>query len=98
LITDASSVWVDFLLVDRPMICCFPDLDEYRQTRHLNLEPYDVWFPGPVVADANRLLEEMSHVSGGGDPYAERREWLAQALHLHRDGNATTRLLDALGL
>jgi CDP-glycerol glycerophosphotransferase len=98
LITDASSVWVDFLLVGRPMICCFPDLDEYRRTRHLNLEPYDVWFPGPVVTHADGLLEEMSHVAGGGDPHAERREWLTQALHVHRDGNAAARLLDALGL
>jgi hypothetical protein len=98
LITDASSVWVDFLLVGRPLICCFPDLDEYRTTRHLNLEPYDAWFPGPFVAQTDGLLEEMAHIAGGGDPHAERREWLTQALHIHRDGNATARLLDALDL
>lgn len=98
LITDASSVWVDFLLVGRPLICCFPDLDEYRKTRHLNLEPYDEWFPGPFVTDADGLLEEMSHVAGSGDPYGERREWLTRALHLHRDGGAAARLLDALNL
>jgi CDP-glycerol glycerophosphotransferase len=98
LITDASSVWVDFLLVRRPLICCFPDLDEYRSTRGFNLEPYDAWFPGPFVTDADGLLEEMSQVAGGADPQAERREWLTRALHLHRDGNASTRLLDALGL
>ncbi len=97
LITDASSVWVDFLLVGRPMICCFPDLDEYRTTRHLNLEPYERWFPGPFVTDAGGLLEEMAHVAGGGDPLAERREWLTQVLHVHRDGNAAARLLDVLG-
>ena len=98
LITDASSVWVDFLLVGRPLICCFPDLDEYRTTRHLNLEPYDAWFPGPFVSHADGLLEEMTHVASGRDPLAERREWLTQVLHVHRDGNATTRLLDVLGI
>ena len=98
LITDASSVWVDFLLVGRPLICCFPDLDEYRNTRGLNLEPYEEWFPGPLAADADGLLEEMAPVAGGTDPYAARREWLTRALHVHRDGNASTRLLDALGL
>jgi hypothetical protein len=97
LITDASSVWVDFLLVDRPLICCFPDLDEYRTTRHLNLEPYDAWFPGPLVTETDGLLEEMAHVAGGADPHGERREWLTRALHIHRDGDATARLLDALG-
>ena len=38
------------------------------------------------------------HVAGGGDPHGERREWLTQALHIHRDGDATARLLDALDL
>jgi hypothetical protein len=98
LITDASSVWVDFLLLARPMICCFPDLDEYRRSRVLNLEPYDQWFPGPLVTDADGLLEELAAVTGGADPYEERREWLTRALHVHRDGRAAPRLLDALGL
>lgn len=98
LITDASSVWVDFLLLDRPLICCFPDLDEYRSTRGLNLEPYDEWFPGPFVTDVDELLEHMAQVTGGSDPYGKKREWLARALHVHRDGKASSRLLDALGL
>ncbi len=98
LITDASSVWVDFLLLGRPLICCFPDLDEYRSTRSLNLEPYDEWFPGPFVTAADELLEELARVVSSVDPYAEKREWLTRALHLHRDGNASPRLLDALGL
>jgi CDP-glycerol glycerophosphotransferase len=98
LITDASSIWVDFLLLNRPLICCFPDLDEYRETRGLNLEPYEAWFPGPLAVNADELLEEMAHVAGGADPYAERRKWLTRALHAHRDGKASARLLDALGL
>lgn len=98
LITDASSIWVDFLLLGRPLICCFPDLDEYRSTRGINLEPYDAWFPGPLVTDADSLLEEMTSVAVGTDPYLERRDWVTRALHLHRDGKASSRLLDALGL
>jgi CDP-glycerol:poly(glycerophosphate) glycerophosphotransferase len=98
LITDASSVWVDFLLLDRPVIACFPDLDEYRSTRGLNLEPYDAWFPGPLVSDADELLEQLASVASGGDPYAEKRDWLTRALHVHQDGKAAPRLLDALGL
>lgn len=98
LITDASSIWVDFLLLGRPLICCFPDLEAYRSTRGLNLEPYDAWFPGPLVTDADGLVDEMARVTAGADPYAERRAWLTRALHAHRDGKASARLLDALGL
>lgn len=98
LITDASSIWVDFLLLGRPLICCFPDLDEYRSTRGLNLEPYETWFPGPLVGDADGLVEEMARVVDGIDAYGERRDWLTEALHAHRDGKASQRLLDALDL
>lgn len=98
LITDASSIWVDFLLLGRPLICCFPDLEAYRSTRGLNLEPYDAWFPGPLVTDADGLVDEMARVTAGADSYADRRAWLTRALHAHRDGKASARLLDALGL
>ena len=35
LITDISSVWIDFLLRGRPMIFAFPDLKQYRSNRGL---------------------------------------------------------------
>jgi CDP-glycerol glycerophosphotransferase len=98
LITDASSVWFDFLLTGRPLICCFPDIHEYRKSRTLNLEPYEEWFPGPFVNSADELLEELAHVDSGGDRYADARGRLTRALHLHRDGQSSRRLLDALGL
>lgn len=98
LIVDASSVWVDFLLVGRPLICCFPDFQEYRSTRSLNLEPYDEWFPGPHVTSVDGLLEEMGRIVAGIDTHREKREWIARAFHLHRDDRASIRLLDALEL
>lgn len=98
LITDASSIWVDFLLLGRPLICCFPDVDEYRSTRGINLEPYEAWFPGLFSTDAHTLLAGMAQVANGEDSYAEKRDWVTRALHLYRDGKASSRLLDALGL
>lgn len=33
LITDTSSVLIDYLLLNRPIICHFPDIEEYRTSR-----------------------------------------------------------------
>lgn len=98
LITDASSVWFDFLLTGRPLICCFPDIHEYRKSRALNLEPYEEWFPGPFVSSTRELLQELAHVASGSDRHAGYRDRLTRALHPHRDGQSSRRLLDAIGL
>jgi hypothetical protein len=98
LITDASSAWVDFLLVDKPLIFAFPDLDQYRADRGLNLEPYEDWVPGPLVADVVELVEQLSRVAAGEDHYAERRRRTLRSFHHFRDDGSAARLLDLLDL
>jgi CDP-glycerol glycerophosphotransferase len=98
LVTDVSSVWIDFLLVDRPIVFAFPDLEAYRRSRGLHLEPYDAWVPGPLTRTGDELLQALAGVVAGGDPYAEARRDTTRRLHQHPDGGSTDRLLDRLGL
>jgi CDP-glycerol glycerophosphotransferase (TagB/SpsB family) len=98
LITDASAVWVDFLLADKPLICAFPDAEEYRRSRGIHLEPYEVWIPGPLVTGPTELREEMERVAAGQDPFRAARRRMRVRLHKHDDARSTERLLDALGL
>ena len=98
LVTDASSAWVDFLLVDKPLIFAFPDLEQYRADRGLNLEPYEDWVPGPIVADVSDLVEQISTTTAGADPYAGRRRRALRSFHQFRDDGSADRLLDLLGI
>lgn len=98
MITDASSVWVDFLLEDKPLIFAFPDLDEYRADRGLNLEPYEDWAPGPVVSGLDEVVAQMTAITAGVDDYAERRRSALRRFHRFRDAGSTARLLDRLEL
>ena len=98
LVTDASAVWVDHLLLDRPMIFAFPDIATYRARRGLLLEPFEDWVPGPLATTMPEVIAALDDLVSGRDAYqAARREWLARA-HRFRDASSTTRLLDAVGL
>ena len=98
LLTDVSSIWLDYLLLDRPMIFAFPDVDAYRTGRGLNLEPYEEWVPGPFVRDLDGLLTALGDVFEGRDPMADERALAALRFHQYRDDRSAERLLAGLGL
>lgn len=51
LIADYSSIWIDFLLLDRPMIGVMPDYKNYAdRERGFIFDIFDV-FPGPIIFD-----------------------------------------------
>ena len=81
LITDYSSLWVDYLLTDKPVVGAMPDADAYLAERAMSLEPYKDWFPGPIVATAEGLVTEVRGVLTGADPMATQRRFLRSVFH-----------------
>ena len=98
LISDISSVVIDYLLLDRPVIHAFADLGEYESSRGFTVEPIEDYFAGPVVTHQRELLAAMEAVLAGGDPEAAKRRRMLELSHRHRDGGATRRLLESVGL
>ena len=98
LITDISSVWIDFLLLDKPILFAFPDIEAYRLGRGINLEPYEAWVPGPLIRTAAELIQHMSRVASGADDSAELRNAMLSRFHAHQDSHSAGRLLDLIGL
>lgn len=60
LLTDYSSVWTDYLTLDRPIGFFFPDFEDYAATRGLYPDDAMQHLPGPILASAEdfRLLGE----------------------------------------
>ena len=98
LVSDISSVVIDYLLLDRPIIHAFSDLNAYASSRGFTVAPIANYFAGQVVGDARALLQALDSALGGEDPAADKRRELLQLSHSHRDGQATDRLLAALGI
>lgn len=98
LVTDVSSVYVDYLLVDRPVIHLFPDFDEYAKSRGFSLAPIDDYLVGPLVKDDCEFIDCLRRLLRGEDTFRERRRLVCRLFHEHHDDQATRRLLRALGL
>lgn len=73
LITDYSSCYTDFLLLDRPVVFYCYDLDEYLSKWELNFD-YDYVTPGPKVFDSDELIDALEKLMQGHDEYEAERQ------------------------
>ena len=91
LVTDYSSVWVDYLLLDRPLAFLVPDRASYSRSLH----PADIldWVPGEVVDAAERPFERfLADLDAGGRAGSPERRAVAERIGL----NASTTSADDL--
>jgi len=94
LVTDYSSVYFDFLLLDRPVIFAVPDLEEYRRVRGFVLEPFEFWAPGPRVETFTDFLEELERCLEDDDYYRRERRIVNSLVNQHQDGGSSRRVYE----
>lgn len=96
LITDYSSVYFDYLLLDRPVVFVPSDILEYRRARGLLLEPYDFWAAGPKCFDQSSLQDEITRSLEDHRYYADRRRIIRDIMHKYQDGESTARVIEII--
>lgn len=96
LITDYSSVYFDYLLLDRPIVFTDKDVDAYTARRGIILEPLSFWRPGAAVHTVDMLEREIVNAVSGKDSYQEKRRSLLPLVHHYQDGDSTKRLFEAI--
>ena len=93
LITDYSSIYIDFLLLDRPIIFLPYDIDEYQQYRGF-LYDYAAVTPGPKPKTLDSFLEEMDNALKGD--LAVNYNEVKNQFHFYQDDNSSKRVFDAI--
>lgn len=96
LITDTSSVYIDYLALRRPVFFYFPDLERYRETRKFLLEPVEEWLAGPLCRTGQELTAALDQWTASGDLHSERRAHLARQLNPQTTPDSTQRVFDLL--
>jgi CDP-glycerol glycerophosphotransferase len=97
LVTDYSSIWTDYLTLQRPIGYFCPDLEDYQRGRGFNIDDFREWLAGPLLRDGAALSEFLQQVLAGQDPGAAERDDVATRLGAVTQLGATARVLRATG-
>ncbi len=92
LITDYSSIYIDYLLLKKPMIFTPFDQEEYDKIRGELLTPYSYWHPGPICRSQDALEIEIKKCLTNKNYYSKERNQLTTLFHKYADGNSSDRV------
>ncbi len=96
LITDYSSVYCDFLLLDRPILLFTYDLDEFLEKGRGFYYDFIKTAPGPLLRTGKELIYAIKNISEIDKQFKKKREETTKIYHKYRDGKSTERLLKYL--
>jgi len=94
LIGDYSSVNLDYLLTNKPIIYNLYDYDDYIESRGLSFDPYIDFCPGERVTNETDLIKALSDVIQNNDLYQEARHRISRIMHKNQDNSSTERVID----
>lgn len=98
LISDYSSVSVDYLLLDRPIGFAMGDFEDYKKNRGFIFEDIENWLPGKEIYEFPEFCDFIREISEGIDSTAEKRRSVSEKLCTWKDDHNCERILNALGI
>lgn len=98
LISDYSSVAVDYTLLDRPIAFTVDDEVDYAKDRGFLWDNIRDWLPGCEITSFDDMLGFIEDVALGCDVCCEKRRRLNAQFHAFDDDKNAARVIAALGI
>ncbi len=92
-VLDYSSLRFDFALTGRPMLFLVPDLADYVGGVRGFLYPFEESAPGPLIEDAEEVVQRLRDLDGVRAEFAEAYEQFNARFNYLQDGEAARRLV-----
>ena len=96
LVTDYSSLAVDQVSLDRPVLFFTPDLEEYAQAVRGLAIPLDASAPGPVLQTTDEIASALLDLDAVKRAHQAARDAFATSYCPLDDGAASARVVDAV--
>jgi CDP-glycerol glycerophosphotransferase (TagB/SpsB family) len=94
LVTDYSSIYMDYLLLDKPVLFLVPDIDEYVRTDRQMQFDFASMTPGPKAASWVELVDQLQRQWADDAFAAQRAELRAKAFDGLEQAQAVPKLLE----
>ena len=93
LVTDYSSVYMDYLLLDRPIIFFAYNREKHIEAQEGLIFDYESVTPGPVCISQEQLQETLKNYAiGRPDEFAGKRKEIKKLAFKYEDGNSSERI------
>lgn len=96
LITDYSSIYFDYLLLDRPIIFYPFDIEKYLNDDREFYYEYEQVTPGPKVTTKEELYNEMLKIRESVDIYSQKRGEINAIFNAYSDGQNSKRVFNEI--
>lgn len=94
LISDVSSIIIDYLLLDKPIVCISEDFEAYGQTRGFYFDDIEAKIPTQVLRNQHQFFTFLTQLLRSGvDPYEQKRMALKDLFFQYQDDRATERVV-----
>ena len=93
LIADYSSVYLQFLPLDKPIGFAIPDIEDYRKHRGFIFEPVEDFMPGSHIKTKEELFHFIRDMGSGIDKYEQERKHVNSLVNKYQDGKSCERLV-----
>ncbi len=98
LITDFSSIYFDYLLLDKPIAFAGPDEVSYGESRGYAFDDIESLMPGEKIKTAEDFSDFLSRVSKGEDPLCEKRRQCNEICNMYKNISGCKLILEKIGL
>ncbi len=96
MITDFSSIGVDYLITGKPIIFLNSLANEYNKNRGFTLEDnYEILMPGEKVYNFSQLISSIEDALGN-DSWKIKRNNMLPFIHKHCDGKSSERIYNIM--
>ena len=93
LLADYSSVFMQYLLLDRPIGFVIPDIEEYKEKRGFVFQNVLDYMPGQHITTKDGLFDFIRQVSSDIDAFGPDRKRVNNKVNYYQDGKSCERLV-----